>query len=142
MGVQIPAENKCGYLRKVAKVAKANAWTLKESLEAAADGIYSPTFLKGRIVISQSGSGQSGSFQIGDLGGWSQQTVAALNEFLIQLLDCTVEQGTPDNSDPDLIDALFAAMVWNLKTGNVPQIGIREQMGDFSGLNFPATSVQ
>lgn len=143
MGVQIQTVKKIGYLRQIAEGAKLTASTLKEALLAAQKGVYSPTFQKGRIVVSQSGSGQSGSFQMAGGGNdWTQDNIFGVIEEFIQLLDYTVAAGTPDAADADLIDALFAQMVENLNTGNVPQIGVRTQMGDFSGLNFPANSIR
>jgi len=127
----------------MAEAAKGATSTLKAVLLAAQKGHFSNNFLRGRIMVSQSGSGQSGSFEIGMTGKeWTQDNVFGLIEELIQLLDYTVAQGTPDAADTDILDALFAQMVENLNTGNVPQTGIREQMGDFSGLNFPSTSLR
>ncbi len=143
MGVAIQTVKKCGFLRQIAEGAKKGTNKLRECLLAAQSAVNSPSFQKGRIVISQSGSGQAGSFQIGTPGQeWTQDNILGLLEELIQLLDYTVAQGGTDGTDAATIDALFALMVDNLNTGNVPQIGITQQMGDFSGLNFPSTSLR
>ena len=143
MAVQIQAVKKCGYLRQIAEGAKKTASTLKETLLAAQAGVNSPTFSKGRLVVSQSGSGQSGSFQMAGGGNdWTQDNIFGLIEEFIQLLDWTVDQGTPDAADAATIDALLAQMIENIQTGNVPQTSIRTQMGDFSGLNFPANAIR
>ena len=143
MAVPIQTAKKIGYLRQIAEGAKTTASTLKAALVAAQAAVWLPSFKQGRILVSQSGSGQSGSFQMAGGGNdWTQDNIFGLLEEFIQLADFTIAAGTPDGSDDALIDALFAQMVENINTGNVPQIGVRTQMGDFSGLNFPANSIR
>lgn len=143
MGIQIQAVKKCGFLRQLAEQAKAIPSALKPVLLAAQNGHFSGNFSRGRLTVSTSGAGQSGSFEISVNGKeWTQDNIFGLIEELIQLLDYTVDQGTLDGGTIAETDALFAQMLDNINTGNVPQIGIREQMGDFSGLNFPSTSLR
>jgi hypothetical protein len=141
VAIQIQSVKKCAYLRQIAEGAKRGVSTLKDALLAAQGQVYQPSFQLGRIVVSTSGSGQSGSFQmVGGGNDWTQDNIFGLLEEFIQLLDLTVSQGTPDGDDPATVTALFEQMVVNIQTGNVPQTSIRTQMGDFSGLNWPAVS--
>ncbi len=143
MGVQIATVKKFFFLRQVAEGAKRTTSTLKEALIAAQAAVAVSTIMRGRLVVSQSGSGQSGSFEIGVAGKeWTQDNIAGLTEELIWVLDRTVEEGTPDSGTPDTTDALFAAMCENINAGNVPQFGVTQVMGDWTGLNFPATTMQ
>lgn len=143
MGIRIQTVVKFYYLRQLAELAKKTAQTLRETILAAQKQVFTPSFQQGRLIVSNSGSGQSGSFQMADdKNTWTQPNIAGLLEEFIQQLDYTVAQGTPDAADADLINALVSQMMTDITEGNSPQIGIREQMGDFSGLNFPANSTR
>jgi hypothetical protein len=142
VAVQIQSIKKCGFLRQIAEGAKLAASTLKEALLAAQKGHFVSTFARGRLVVSQSGSGQSGSFEVSMNGKeWTQDNVFGLIEELIQMLDACVARGVPDAADPDIINTLFEALKDDINSGFYPQSGVTEQMGDFSGLNFHGTAV-
>ena len=137
-GVRIATVKKLGLLRQIAEGAKGAASALKDALLAAQAAIINaPTFRSGRIVVSQSGSGQSGSFQIGFVGAeWTPENVAGLTEELLQLVEqCTVRDGMTDDGNPENTEVLRLAIVGFYNSGDVPEYGIRSQMGDFSMLN-------
>jgi hypothetical protein len=144
VAVAIQSIKKCGFLRQMVQQAKTSASTLAETLLAAATGHFVPTFARGRLVVSQSGSGQSGSFEIGMTGKeWTQDNIFALIEELQQMLAARVadtDAGTPDSSDPTLLDALQAGLIADINAGLFPQSGVTRQMIDVSGLNWPATA--
>jgi hypothetical protein len=136
-GVQIQAIKKCGYLRQIAEGAKAIASTLKDAILAAQRSVYSPTFQKGRIVVSQSGSGQAGSFQMAGMGNdWTQDNIFGLLEEFLQMVEAADPVLYPDDSDPAHTDALRAQIAGNIMAGNVPQ-GVRQTQGDFTLINIP-----
>lgn len=133
--VYIQAILKQGFLRQIAEGAKRNASTVRESLLAAQAAVFSPNFQKGRLLVSTSGSGQSGSFEIGVMGkAWTQENVFGLTEELIHVLDDTLAGGLAvDTAAPADTDALFAAMIEDDRL-----VGVREQLGDYTGLNVPS----
>ena len=136
MAVQIQTVKKIAFLRQMRQRARSTQSALGETLLEAASGHFVNTFARGKLTISQSGSGQSGSYQVEMPGGeWTQSNVFGLIEELIQLLEftCTNETLTDGDTDSER-DALFNAMVSNLIAGNVPDIGTRELFGDFSNL--------
>ena len=142
MAVQIQAIKKCGFLRQMVQQARLANATLGETLLAAQSGHFVPTFQRGRLVVSQSGSGQSGSFEIGVQGKeWTQDNIFGLIEELIQMVDIRVAAGTPDGVDATVLNTLLAALIQDINAGLFPQSGVTTQMGDFSGLNFPATAI-
>ena len=135
MGVPIASVKKMGFLRQMAEQAKRSVSTIRETLISAQTGHFVSTFQRSRLVVSQSGSGQSGSFEITTTGReWTQDNVFGLIEELIQLLDFTVTVALPDDATEAATNALLSAMIDNISSGNVPAIGSREQMGDFSNL--------
>jgi hypothetical protein len=142
VAVQIQAIKKCGFLRQMVAQARAAAATLSETLLAAQSGHFVNTFQRGRLVVSQQGGGQSGSFEIGMQGKeWTQDNVFGLVEELLQMLEARIAAGTPDGSaDPELA-TIQAALIQDINAGLFPQSGVTQQLGDFSGLNFPATSI-
>lgn len=120
--------------------AKDGALTLGEALLAAQTGHFVNTFQRGRLVVSNSGSGQSGSFEISMPGKeWTQDNVFGLIEELIQMLEARITAGSTD--DGSTLDTLLAQLIADINAGLFPDSGISEQMGDFSGLNYPATSI-
>lgn len=143
MAVAIQSIKKCGFLRQMAQQAiAANTVTLKEMLTAAQGGHFVNTFQRGRLVVSQQGGGQSGSFEIGVQGKeWTQDNIFGLLEELIQMVDARVEAGSVDEPGKEAIETLLAELIQDINAGNFPQSGVNQQMGDFSGLNFPATSI-
>jgi hypothetical protein len=127
---EIGASKRRGFLRQIVEGAKASNTPLKQALLSAQASVNSPTFRQGRIVINQSGSGQSGSFQIpGNSVEWSQPNVYGMIEELIELLESVLtSSGIADDGTTQ--DALFAEMLNDDSTRQ-----IRQQMGDFSMLN-------
>lgn len=129
--VAIPGSLKRAFLRQVAEQAKAQGATLREALISAQGYVMGESFRQGKILINTSGSGQSGSFEIGVTGkAWTQENVAALTEQLINVLDDCVSAGVAtDAADEATINALVTAMGYDDRLR-----GIRSQRGDFSGL--------
>jgi hypothetical protein len=137
--VPISGIKKRGFLDEIANGAKKTASTLEEAIRAVKSAIGSqPNFQRGKILVSTSGSGQSGSFEIGMAGKeWTQDNVFAMCQQFLEILKDAVAAGIPDAADSDAIDSLYAAMADDDRLR-----GVRTQMGDFSGLNFPATSLR
>ena len=134
--IRIQAVKKFGFIRQIAEAAKVVSKPLAQTLIASQAAVNSPTFSKGRIVISQSGSGQSGSFLIPTNGvEWTQYNIFGLLEEFLQITEQLVAGGMTDDGDPANTDLLRAAIVDAYNSGNVPEYGVREQMGDFSMLN-------
>lgn len=127
--VAIPGILKRAFLRQVGEAAKAQTATLREALLSAQAYAMDESFKQGKILINTSGSGQSGSFEIGVTGkAWTQENVAALTEQLINALDDCVSAGVAtDAADSATIDALVTAMGYDDRLR-----GIRSQRGDFS----------
>ena len=121
----------------MAEGAKLTASTLKEAVLGVQKAVYSPTFQKGRIVVSTSGSGQQGSFQMGGGGNdWTQDNIFGLTEEILQMLELTNPVTLPDDADPAHTDALRANLAYNIMQGNVPQ-GVTVVQGDFTMLYLP-----
>ena len=134
VGNRISALKARGFLRQITEGARKASLPLRESLLSAQSSVYSPTFAKGRIVVSQSGSGQSGSFQIGISGvEWTQDNVFGLLEELIELHDAVAADAANPVDQTDL-DAMFAAMC-----SDAVMMGVRSSMGDFTALRYPVT---
>ncbi len=135
--VPIGAIKKRGFLRQIAERAKSSAQTLREALLATQRGRFTVNMEGGRLLVSTSGSGQSGSFEIGVQGKeWTQDNVFGLIEQLIEVLDDTVtDEIAIDGPDLATIDALFAAMCLDDRLRRISQ-----QQGDFTSLNFPANA--
>jgi len=137
VAVRIQAALKCGFLRQIAEQAKAQTLTLREALTAAQSGHFVQTFQRGRLVVSTSGSGQSGSFEIGMPGNqWSQSNVFGLVEELLQMVELADPTLYPDDADPAHTDALRALIAENVMMGNVPT-GVTSIGGDFTLLYIP-----
>jgi len=127
--VAIPGALKRAFLRQIAEGAKATAYTLREALVAVQGEIFGPSFRTGKILINTSGSGQSGSFEIGVTGkSWTQENVAALTEQLITVCDDCVAAGVAVD-DTTATDALVTQMGYDDRIR-----GIRSQSVDFSGI--------
>ncbi len=136
--VQIQNVKKFSILRQAAEGAKRTASTLRESLLAAQQAIAVSTIVRGRLTVSTSGSGQSASYEISAAGKeWTQDNLLGLSEELIWVCDHTIAQGVPDAAVNELIEALFAAMCQNYITGNLPQLAVTEEMGNWASLNYP-----
>jgi hypothetical protein len=136
-GVQIQAIKKCGFLRQLTEKAKSGAATLHDTLVSAQGGHFVSTFQRGRLVVSQAGSGQSGSFEVGVQGKeWTQDNVFGLIEELLQMLEAADAVLYPDDSQSSSTDALRELISGNIMAGNVPS-GVRSVMGDFTLINIP-----
>lgn len=136
--VRIQSELKRFVLRFTVEDAKAAGNTLREQLLAEGKLLRQPSLRQGKQIISTSGSGQSASIQIPQQ--WTQvspENQMALLEEFFEVLDAVIALGTPDASDSAGLDTLYTAMVDDDRLR-----GIRQQHGDFSGLNYPATSVR
>jgi hypothetical protein len=134
MAIQIQAIKRRAFLRQMAEQAKRTASTLKETLVAAQGGQFVSTFAKGRLVVSQSGSGQSGSFQMEVAGSeWTQSNIFGLIEELIELCEyvCTA-QALTDDASPANTDAIFQAMI-----ADVSMNPSRVQYGDYTLIGVP-----
>ncbi len=137
MAVQIQAIKKCGYLRQIAQGAIDNTLTLREALVAAQKSVWLPSFQTGRILVSQSGSGQSGSFQMAGSGNeWTQDNIFGMLEEFLMLLDWSDVIVLPDVATPESTEALRAAMAIDIMAGNIPQ-AIRQVGIDVTLIGFP-----
>ena len=126
----------------MAQQAAKDASALAETLLAAQSGHFANTFARGRLVVSQTGAGQSGSFEISMPGKeWTQDNVFALIEELIQMVEIRTAAGATDDGDRASTKNLLALLIQDINAGLFPQSGVRAQLGDFSGLNFPATAL-
>ena len=132
--IEIQSVKKRGYLRQLVEGAKRTSATLKETLLAAQAAVYAPSFKMGRIVVSQSGSGQSGSFQMAGSGNdWTQDNIFGMLEEFLELLESLDAATYPDDADPAHTDALFVALC-----GDDSLAGISQQQSDWTGLNIPS----
>ena len=135
MSVPIMAVKKCALLRQIAAGAISVSSTLHDACVAAQSQIYSPTFSKGRIVISQSGSGQAGSFAIGGTD-WTQDNIFGVIEEFLQMMDYYDPVLLPDDGTTPATNALRITIAKNIMAGNVPE-GVRATQGDFTLLYIP-----
>ncbi len=133
--VQIQAVKRRGFLRQIAEAAKDGQIKLRDALLAAQKGHFVSTFSRGRLVVSQSGSGQSASFEIALPGKeWTQDNLFGLVEELIELAEAQDATLFPDDGTPEATDALFAQMIAD---GSMQ--GVRQAYGDFTALRFTST---
>ena len=139
--IQIQSVLKRAFLRQLVLGSIQTGVSLLVTFQNAQGAVNSPTFQKGRIVVHQSGSGQSGSFQTGFAGAqWTQENVFGLIEEFIDLyfylINFNQTNGTPlpaDNGQEANSMAIFEAMRQDDSLA-----GITEQMGDWTGLNVPS----
>lgn len=139
--IQIQSVLKRSFLRQLVQGAINTGTSLTVTFLNAATAVNSPTWQKGRIVVHQSGSGQSGSFSAGYAGAqWTQENVFGLMEEFQQILSDAQansivnppqlpnDDGTPANSQ-----ALYAAMLTDDSL-----TGVTQQLGDWTSLNVPS----
>jgi hypothetical protein len=146
--IQIQSVKKRAVLRQLCQGAIKTGTSLQQTLVNFQAAIFSPTFQKGRIVVHQSGSGQSGSFQMGSNDAeWTQDNLFGLTEEFLSLYDTiqnnywntgtyTLPNGQPlpaDDGTQDSINAWMQAMFLDDSLQ-----GQTEQMGDWTGLNVPS----
>jgi len=131
--VFLQSEIKRGFLRQIAAGAKATASLLGDALLGFQSAIYTPNFQRGKLLISTSGSGQSGSFEIGVAGKqFTQETIFGLSELLLQIHSETVSASVPDDGTPEATDALRDAMLQDVRLQSVRTAG-----GDFTLIGLP-----
>ena len=136
--VRIQSEIKRGFLRQIVAGAKRNAATINESLLNFQASIYTPNFAKGKILVSTSGSGQQGSFEIGVAGKqFTQENVFAMSEefFIIYAAALAYNTDLTDSGQSADSDAIFNAMLSDDVLNSVT-----EQLGDWSQLNAYASN--
>ncbi len=132
--IEIQSVKKRGYLDDIVQGAITNSSTVIESLRAAKKAVYLPSFKNGRIVVSQSGSGQSGSFQMSGSGNdWTQDNIAGMIMEFIELYQTLDPVAYPDLAMPASSNAIYAAMCADDSLG-----GITQQQGDWTTLNVPS----
>jgi hypothetical protein len=124
--VYIQAVKKRGFLRQIAECAKRNSSTLKESLLAAQAAVFTANFQRGRLLVSTSGSGQSGSFEIGVQGKeFTQDNIFALFEELLEICDDIVNAGlAADTGTPTDTDVLSAEMIGDDRLQGITERGL------------------
>jgi len=114
--------------------------TLRNAVLAAQAAVNSPSFSKGRIIVSQSGSGQSGSYQMSGSGyAWTPENVLGICEEILMMLDIAAAQVPdvlPDDGVPAHTEALRASLAANFMAGNVPD-ALSVVQGDFTLLFIP-----
>jgi hypothetical protein len=134
--IQIQSVKKRAFLNQVAQGAIAQAITLTAALTAVQTQCNSASFAKGRIFVSQSGSGQSASFQIGVAGAeWTPDNVFGLTQELIELIATVCADGSFAYG---LDDTTQTAALAQAMMANDSLAGIRQQCGDWTGLNIPS----
>ena len=91
VAVRIQSIKKCGFLRQMAQAAVNSASTLYETLLKAQTVHFTNSFSRGKLTVSNSGGGQSGSFEISMPGKeWTQDNVFALIEELILMVQIRI----------------------------------------------------
>lgn len=137
MGIQIQAVTKCFFLRQIAEGAKTTTSNLADATVALQSLVCSPSFKTGKVVISQSGSGQSGSYLMpsGD-NAWTPANIGGLCEELLMMIEAADPVLLPDDADPANTEALRKNIAANIMAGNVPD-AVRSTGGDFTLLFLP-----
>ena len=141
--IRIQAVKKRAFLNQVAQGAIASASTLCEALNQAQCQVYGQNFRQGKIVISQSGSGQSGSYQMSISGAeWTPDAIFGLTQELIELIPVTIANALQSTPPVTLVDdgqkASTVALVAAMNQDDI-MLGVTQQMGDFTSLRFPVT---
>lgn len=146
--IQIQSVKERGVLRQICQGAIKTGTPLQQALLNFQSAIYGPAFQKGRIIVHQSGSGQSSSFQIGGDGSeWTQDNLFGFSEELLGLYDGILNNfwqtgpfllpnGDPipnDDGSPPATNAWMQAMFLDDSLA-----GQTQQMGDWTGLNVPS----
>ena len=137
MGIQIQAVKKVAYLEDIADDAINSSSTLQSSISSRRKSVFSQTLKSGKVVVSQSGAGQSGSYQMGGAGNdWTPDNILGMiQEFLI-MVRAADPVLLPDDGTPANTCALRDAIAANIMAGNVPD-GVRAMQGDFTLLFVP-----
>lgn len=133
--VYLQAEIRRGFLRQIAQGAINGSATLGDTLLSFQASIYTPSFSKGRLLVSTSGNGQHGSFEMGVHGKqFTQENIFALSEQFLGILQDTLDQNLAVDTgiQSDTLN-LFKVMCQDDRL-----VGVRTQQGDYTGLNIPS----
>jgi hypothetical protein len=97
--VYVQAIKKKAILRQIVAGAAPSGIPVVDALMGFQTSIASSNLLKGRILISTSGSGQSGSFEIGLPGKeFTQDNIFALSEQLIEIYEFALASSSANGS--------------------------------------------
>jgi hypothetical protein len=124
---QIQAEIKRAILRQIAEGAKKTASTFKDALLGFQSAITDqPSFRRGKILVSTSGSGQSSSFQINAVGSQlSTENWVAMSEEFFDILDDTLGSfALTDDGSPGATDTILTAMKQDARLYGVTAAGL------------------
>jgi hypothetical protein len=136
--VRIQSEIKYGFLDEIANGAKRTKSTFGDAIRAFRSQIFTPSFQRGKIIVSTSGSGQSSSFEIGvDGKQFTQENIFGLTTEFLKLLAAALADTNAnliDDATDTATDALFAYM-----SASDALNSVTEQRGDWSNLNTYAT---
>ena len=138
--VRIQSVKKRAFLNQVVQGAISTASTLTATLTAVQTQCYSPTFQKGRVVVSQSGSGQSGSFMVmspSSGGEWTPDNIFGLTQELIELIAFCISDGSFGGTDDGQNTSTLTLQAAMCAEDSLQ--GVTEQHGDFTSLRFPVT---
>jgi hypothetical protein len=137
VGVQIQAIKKVAYLEDIADDAIASSSTFQEAITARRKQVFSSTLKSGKVVLSQSGSGQSGSYQMGGADNvWTPDNILGMVQEFLLMVRAADPVLLPDDADPAHTRALRDAVAANIMAGNVPD-AVRAKQGDFTLLFVP-----
>jgi hypothetical protein len=137
VGIQIQAIKKVAYLEDIAEDAINSVSTLQEAIATRRKTVFSQTLKTGKVVVSQSGSGQSGSYQMSGNGNdWTPDNILGLVQELLLMVRAADPVLLPDDADPAHTRALRDAIAANIMAGNVPD-AVRATQGDFTLLFVP-----
>lgn len=141
--IRIQSVKKRGFLNQVAQGAIASSSTLIEALNQIQKQCYGQNFRQGKLVVSQSGSGQSGSYQMSVAGEeWTPDNIFGLTQELIELVPVTIANALLSTPPVTLVDdgdkAHTAELVAAMNQDDILQ-GVTEQRGDYTSLRYPVT---
>ena len=131
--VQMSSEIKRALLRMLYRSGKNAKVPLKDTLEAYQDASGS-AIKSGRVVINSSGGGYSTGLEITQQ--WRQLTpekVTELSELFINMRDDAVATLALNGNNLPSDDDVFGVMIQDDRVN-----GVRQAMGDFTGLRFPS----
>ena len=138
--VRIQSEIKRGFLRQIYAACAPTATYLGDALVNFQNQIFSPNFQRGRLLLSTSGSGQSGSFVMPNLGAqFTQDQIFAMAEEFCQIYTDVVaalKAATP-GFDPKADDDTSEPTVFNTMLLDDRLQGVRREQGDHTLIRFP-----
>lgn len=126
---------KRGFLRQIVAGAKQISSTVNDALIGAQASVFSDNFKRGRLLISTSGGGNSGSFEMSVAGKeFTQDNIFAMLEELIEVLTDTLNEGLAiDTGIASDSDDLFTIMCEDDRLAGVTSEGV-----DVTSLNVPS----